>query len=303
MMGTAMKRPDHTGSDVEGPVFDALWDAHHRRMLDIAFRMLLDLGDAEDVAQEAFTRLARMNVDGIDDPEAWLVVVTGRLCLDRLRARQRRPTSALDVTGDPFDSHALDPSDQIALVDTVTLAMHAILERLSPAERTSFVLHDVFQYPFEEVATIVGRSPAACRQLASRARGTLQAESAIGRFAVDSALHRQVSERFIEACTGGDLGGLLALLDPAVEGASDVVPGVVVGAAEVAAGILRYLGPLASPTLLHLPVGDRVGIVALRDQRLLALVLLTIENGHVVHVDALAGAGARAALSKVLGLR
>src|SRR5205823_2526315 len=117
--------------------------------------------------------------------------------------RRRRPTDALDTADDPFDAHALDPSSQVTLVDNVTLAMHALLERLSPAERTSFVLHDVFQYPFEEVATVVGRSPASCRQLASRARRTLKAESARGRFSVDSAQHRQLSERFIDACTGG----------------------------------------------------------------------------------------------------
>src|SRR5204863_7558427 len=141
--------------------------------------------------------------------------VTSRLCLDRLRTRRRRPTDALDVADDPFDPRALEPSRQVALVERVTLAMHVLLERLSPAERTSFVLHDVFQYPFEEVATIVGRSAASCRQLAGRARRTLRAEPASGRFPVDSALHRQVSERFIEARVGGDLAGLLGLLDPA----------------------------------------------------------------------------------------
>ena len=149
-------------------------------MLDLAFRMLLDFRDAEDVVQEAFSRLAGADITGIDDPEGWLVVVTSRLCLDRLRTRQRRPTDALDRVADPFDPHALDPSNQVTLVDNVTMAMHALLERLSPAERTSFVLHDVFQYSFEEVATVVGRSTASCRQLASRARRTLQAESAHG---------------------------------------------------------------------------------------------------------------------------
>jgi RNA polymerase sigma-70 factor (ECF subfamily) len=302
-MGTAMERPEHTPSDVDEPAFAALWTAHRRRMLDLAFRMLLDLRDAEDVVQEAFSRLARTDIAAIDDPEGWLVVVTSRLCLDRLRSRRRHPTDALDVVGDPFDPHALDPSNQITLVDNVTLAMHALLERLSPAERTSFVLHDVFQYSFDEVATIVGRSPAACRQLASRARRTLQAESAAGRFPVDSALQRQVSERFIEACTGGDVEALLALLDPAVDGAGDIAPEVVVGAENVAPGILRYLGPPVSPTLLHLPVGDRIGIVALRHHRVLALVLLTIDNGLVVHVDALAGPGPRAAVGAALGLR
>ena len=165
------------------------------------------------------------------------------------------------------------------------------------------MLHDVFQYSFEEVAAVVGRTPASCRQLASRARRSLRAESATGRFPVDSALHRRVSERFIEACTGGDLDSLLALLDPAVDGASDIVPRVQVGAAVVARGIMRYLGPPASPALLYVPVGNRIGIVAMRDHRVMALVLLTIDNGTVVHVDALAGEGPRAAVATALGLR
>jgi RNA polymerase sigma-70 factor, ECF subfamily len=301
MMGTAMQQ-HHTIPGAEDPAFAALWSGHRRRMLDLAFRILLDAGDAEDVLQEAFARLARTDFAAIDDPEGWLVVVTTRLCLDRLRVRRRRPTDALDVAGDPFDPSALEPADHVTLVDSVTLGMHVLLERLSPAERTSFVLHDVFQYPFEEIGAIVGRSPAACRQLASRARRTLKAESSSGRFPVDSALQREVSERFIEACGGGDLEGLLALLDPAVEGAGDTVPDVVVGAAYVAPGILRWLGPPASPTLLHLPFGDRIGIVALRDRRVLALVVLTINDGLVVHVDALAGEGPRAAVSAALGL-
>jgi RNA polymerase sigma-70 factor (ECF subfamily) len=273
-------------------------------MLDIAFRILVDLGDAEDVVQEAFSRLARTDIAAIDDPEAWLVVVTSRLCVDRLRARQRHPTDPLipPDAADPFDRRPADPADQVALVDTVMLGMHVLLERLSPAERTSFVLHDVFQYPFEEVATAVGRSPAACRQLASRARSALRAEASIGRFPVDVALHREVSERFVAAAAGGDLDALMVLLDPAVEGASDVVPGVVVGASGVAAGVLRYLGPPASPSLVHLPVGDRAGIVALRGHQVLALVLLTVEDGLVAHVHALAGSAPRAAVTAALGL-
>ncbi len=304
-MGTAMPTADPPPPGRDDPVVDALWKAHRRRMLDIAFRILLDLGDAEDAVQEAFSRLARADVAAIDDPEAWLVVVTSRLCVDRLRTRRRHPTDSLDLadaTGDPVNPAAVDPVDQVTLVDNVTLAMHAVLERLSPSERTSFVLHDVFQYPFEEVAMIVGRSPAACRQLASRARRALRADSSVGRFPVDVALQQQVSERFIEASAGGDLEALVALLDPAVEGISDVVPGVVTGASEVAAGILRYFGPPASPTLLYLPVGDQLGIVALRERKVLALVLLTIDNGLVAHVHTLAGPTPRAAVTAILGL-
>lgn len=304
-MGTTMPTAHPTApDDGDAPDIDALWRAHRRRLLDIAFRILLDLGDAEDVVQEAFSRLARADVAAIDDPEAWLVVVTSRLCVDRLRTRQRHPTDPLDVAGPAvLDLVAVDPADQVTLVDTVTLAMHALLERLSPAERTAFVLHDVFQFPFEEVAAIVGRSPAACRQLASRARRAMRAESAIGRFPVDIALQQRVSERFIEASAGGDLEALVALLDPTVDGISDVVPGAVAGAPDVAAGILRFLGPPASPTLLHLPVGDLVGIVALRDRTVIALVLLTIRDGLVAHVHALAGPTPRAAVTTILGLR
>jgi RNA polymerase sigma-70 factor (ECF subfamily) len=289
------------GSD--NPAFTDLWTAHRRRVLDLAFGMLLDLGDAEEVVQEAFTRLARADIGAIDDPEGWLVVVTSRLALDRLRTRRRHPTDVLDMIDESFDAQATDPSSQVTLVDNVTLAMHVLLERLSPAERTSFVLHDVFQYPFDDIANIVGRSPESCRQLASRARRSLRAESATGRLPVDTAVQRQLSERFIEVCTGGDLDGLLALLDPSVEGTGDTVSAVLIGSAAVAPGILRYLGPPASPMLLHLPVRDRIGIVAMRDHRVLALVLLTIEKGLVVHVDALAGERPRAAVSKALGLR
>src|SRR4030081_1462145 len=123
-MGTAMEGPDPTAFGVDEPQFTALFHAHRRRMLDLAFRMLLDFRDAEDVVQEAFTRLARMDIALIDDPEGWLVVVTSRLCLDRLRARERRPTKALDPVDDLFDPHALDPSNQVTLTDNVTLAMH-----------------------------------------------------------------------------------------------------------------------------------------------------------------------------------
>jgi RNA polymerase sigma-70 factor (ECF subfamily) len=284
------------------PELASLWSQHRQRMLDIAFRMLLDFGDAEDVVQEAFARLARADLARIDEPEGWLVVVTGRLCLDRLRARRRRPADALDPDDEPTDRTAVDPANRVSLSDNITLALHTVLERLSPAERTSFVLHDVFQYSFDEVATIVGRSSAACRQLASRARQTLAADTAAGRFSVETDVQRRVSERFIKACDGGDLDDLLTLLDPSVSGSGDVAPEVLVGAAQVAPQLLRYLGPPASPTLLHIPVGDRVGIVALHGHRVAAMVVLTIVDDLIVHMHALAGAGPRAAVAAALGL-
>ena len=286
--------------------FERLWRAHRRRMLQLALRMLSDLGDAEDVVQEAFARLARTDPATLDDAEGWLVVVTGRLCLDRLRTRRRHPADPWPGPDDADpSSHAAstppDPADHVALVDSVTLSMHVVLERLSPAERTAFVLHDVFQLPFDEIGTIVGRRPEACRQLASRARRAVRATATERRFVLEHDAARIVAERFVVACTNGDLDGLLALLDPAVDGTGDVTAEHVVGAEHVAPGIMRYLGPAAGATLLHVPIDDRAGIVAMRDGRVLALVVLTVIDQRVTHIEALAGAGPRAALAKVLG--
>ena len=127
-----MERPDHATPAADDPVFTALWRRHRRRMLDLAFRMLLDFRDAEDAVQEAFARLARTDLAGLDDPEAWLVVVTSRLCLDRIRTRQRHPADALDPTDDPFDPHALDPSDQVVLVDHITTGRACCPRTLEP---------------------------------------------------------------------------------------------------------------------------------------------------------------------------
>jgi len=146
---------------------DDLWRAHRRYLLDLAFRMLGNIGDAEDIVQEAFTRLLRVDGDEIDDVRGWLVVVVSRLCLDQLRSARVRREVGVEVE---LADDEVDPADRVTLDDSVRLALHLVLERLTAAERTVFVLHDVFQYPFEEVATIVGRSPTSCCQLASRAR-------------------------------------------------------------------------------------------------------------------------------------
>jgi RNA polymerase sigma-70 factor (ECF subfamily) len=286
--------------------FDGLWRTHRRRMLQLALRMLSNLGDAEDVVQEAFARLARTDPATLDDVEGWLVVVTGRLCLDRLRSRRRHPSDPWPGTdgaapSTPAAGTPPDPADHVALVDSVTLSMHVVLERLTPAERTTFVLHDVFQLPFEEIGTIVGRSPEACRQLASRARRAVRATAAERRFVLEHDAARVVAERFIAACANGDLDSLVALLDPAVDGTGDVVAEHLVGAEHVGPGIMRYLGPAAGALLLHVPIDDRAGIVAVRDGRVLALVVLTVTDQRVTHVDALAGAGPRAAVAEVLG--
>jgi RNA polymerase sigma-70 factor (ECF subfamily) len=294
--------PDPRQADVE---LGQAWRDHRRHVLDIGFRMLGDLGEAEDVVQEAFARLVRADLDEIDDVGGWLVVVASRLCLDRLRSGRRHPTSPEASLADRPADHALDPADRVTLDDNVRIALYLVLERLSAAERTVFVLHDVFQYPFDAIGEIVGRTPAACRQLASRARRTVRADVGRTRFMVEPAEQRRVTERFIAACSGGDLDGLLELLDPNVGGEADVGGRIgvrtVTGRGPVAAGLLQFFGPASSTTLLSLPLKGEAGVVALRDGRVVTIAILAIGDGRVTHIDALADPLKLAPLGAALG--
>jgi RNA polymerase sigma-70 factor (ECF subfamily) len=288
--------PDTSGQ------LDRAWREHRRHLLDIGFRMLGNLGQAEDVVQEAFARLARADVDQIHDVAGWLVTVTSRLCLDVLRSARRRPSVADDHLDERLPSADLDPAERVTLDDRVRQALGVVLERLTPAERTAFVLHDVFQYSFEAIAEIVGRTPAACRQLASRARRTIAADAGPGRFRIEPAEERRVAERFIEAATGGDLAGLLAVLDPDVTGDGDGGGGAAAGADAVAARILFYLGPQTGSTLLSFPAGDDAGIVVLRDDRVAALLTLELHEGRVHHMEAVVRPSRLAKVAAALGL-
>jgi RNA polymerase sigma-70 factor (ECF subfamily) len=296
--------PEPRDVDVE---FGRAWREHRRHALDIAFRMLGNLSDAEDAVQEAFARLVRADVDQIDDVGGWLVTVVSRLCLDKLRSRRRHPTAPDPTLGILRPDAGSDPADRVTLDDNVRLALHLVLERLSPAERTAFILHDVFQYPFDAIAEIVGRTPAACRQLASRARRTITAD--VGgppRFHVETPEQRLVTERFIAAAATGDLEGLLAILDPDVAGVADVGGAVgvvtVTGAAAVASAALRFLGPGSATTLLSNPAGDASEVVAVRDGHAVSLVTLTVHDGRIHHIDGIADPVKLAPLANVLGL-
>jgi RNA polymerase sigma-70 factor (ECF subfamily) len=182
-----------------------------------------------------------------------------------------------------------------------------VLARLTPAERTAFVLHDVFQLPFDAIADIVGRTPAACRQLASRARRTITTDiGGPSRFHVETAEQRQVTEQFITACSTGDLDGLLAILDPDVAGQADVGGRVgivtVTGKEAVATMALRFLGPDSSTTLLSIPAGDEAGVVALRDGHVVSLLTLTVRDGAIDHIDGIADPTKLEAVATALGL-
>jgi RNA polymerase sigma-70 factor (ECF subfamily) len=280
------------------------WSDNRRHLLDIAFRMLGNLSEAEDVVQEGFTRLVRVDLDEIDDVRGWMVVVVSRLCLDRLRASSRHPVApvdALDERPSAPAAAAADPADRVTLDDTVRIAMHVVLERLSAAERTAFVLHDVFQYPFEAIAEIVGRSPSACRQLASRARRAVRDEALPARFVVEPVEQRRITERFIAACTTGDMDALLAVLDPDVSGEGDGAPRPIVGRRNVSRGVMHYLGPNSGTTLLSLPgIGDGT-VVALLDGVVAAVVTLTIGDELITHFDVIATDTNLAPIRAVLG--
>jgi RNA polymerase sigma factor (sigma-70 family) len=201
------------------------FEEHRPRLRAVAYRMLGSPSEAEDAVQEAWLRLDRSGSGGIENLGGWLTTVVGRVCLNMLRSRGSRREQflgeALDETQgaripDPIVDRedGIDPEHQALLDDGIGLAMLVVLETLSPAERLAFVLHDTFGLPFDEIALIVGRSPAAARQLASRARRRVRGEATLP--AADPARQREVVDAFLAASRDGDLGALLAVLDPDV---------------------------------------------------------------------------------------
>lgn len=273
---------------------DTAWRAHHAYLVNIAYQMLGDVGDAEDLAQEAFLRLARAG-QPIDDVRAWLTVVIGRLCLDLLRSarvRRERPEGARDL--EAVGGTAPDPADRVTLDEQVSNALLAVLRTLSPGERVAFVLHDAFGVPFEEIAGTLGRPVGTCRQLARRAR-TKVAGAGPRSVEVTRADHRRVTDAFITACANGDLVRLAEVLDPEVWGVGMILAEAVLpqqvnhGRHDVAVNLLRYLGPgatvvcaAAEPVLLAFDRG-----------KLFAVVVLTIRDDLVTKIEATANPAAR----------
>ncbi len=278
------------------------WKADRGYLLAVAAGMLGRPAEAEDIVQEAFTRLAGADLDEIGDVRGWLVVVARRLCLDRLGSAEARRTTVTQELPDTGQRSA-DPADRLTLDDEVRRALAVVVDRLSPAERTSFILHDIFAFPFGAVAEITGRTPAACRQLARRARLSIRS-GALRAGAPPPAAGREaaagLADRFISVCAGGDLDGLIGLLDPRVAGLATVLglPPLPTarGAASVAQRALFFFGPSAGVTLEPLAVEGRPGVVARRGGQVLAVVRLDERDGRICHLHAIArqfGPGAR----------
>jgi RNA polymerase sigma-70 factor, ECF subfamily len=286
----------HMGSD-EDQITQA-WRQHRPYLVNLAYQMLGDVGEAEDVAQEAFLRLSRADIAEIDDVRAWLTVVAGRLCLDQVRSARSRHERPDDIGSEVVavnQSGRLDPADRVTLDDEVRTALLEVLRRLSPAERVSFVLHDVFGVPFDAIAETVGRPVGTCRQLARRARAKFAlAQPKPGE--VSTSEHQLVTEQFITACANGDLQALAAVLDPTVWGVGTVLgdpplpPQINHGPHDVAVNLLRYLGPGA--TIVSGPAGQPV-LLAYAEQRLFAVIVLTIGDRLVTKIEATADPSAR----------
>jgi RNA polymerase sigma-70 factor, ECF subfamily len=270
------------------------WDTNRAYLLAIATGMLRQRADGEDVVQEAFARLAAAGLDSVEDVRGWLVVVTRRLCLDRLGAADTRRTTTIPA---PPEGHegSIDPADRLTLDDEVRQALAVVIDRLSPAERTSFILHDVFGFPFDAIAQLVGRTPAGCRQLARRARmsirsGSLDTDASIEGPRLSSGA--DLAERFIAVCEGGDIRQLVSLLDPDVAGLATVIGWpplpAVQGVEAVAQRILDFFGPGAGVIMEPFAVEGRLGIVARRGRQVIAVLRLDEREGRIHHVRAIA---------------
>jgi RNA polymerase sigma-70 factor (ECF subfamily) len=265
------------------------FEAHRTRLRAVAYRMLGSVSEVDDAVQEAWLRLSRADAAGIDNLGGWLTTVVARVCLDMLRSRRARREEPLTPDApEPVATGALgsSPEQEALLADSVGLALLVVLDRLTPAERLAFVLHDMFAVPFEEIAPIVGRSAEAARQLASRARRRVRG----GASAPDPDLVRQreVVEAFIAALRGGDLEGLLAVLDPDLVVRADMpVPSGALseirGAAVWAKGAIVYphLAQLARPAL----VNGAIGVVVAPRGRLVRALRFTIANGTIAEIE------------------
>ncbi|OKJ87427.1 RNA polymerase subunit sigma-70 [Streptomyces sp. CB01883] len=246
-------------------------------MRSVAYRMLGSAAEAEDAVQEAWFRLHRSDTREVENLGGWLTTVVGRVCLDMLRSRRTRGEEPLD-TWRPAPSAEPDPAQDAVLADSVGVALLVVLDTLSPAERLAFVLHDLFGVPFEEIGGILGRSPAAARQLASRARRRVRGADAPE---TDLARQREVVDAFLAAARDGDFDGLLAVLDPDVVARSEA--GVTSGAAAVAAGAAGFarLARIARPAL----VDGATGLVVLVDGRPQRVLTFAFAADRITVVD------------------
>ncbi len=256
----------------------------------VAYRMLGSVSEADDAVQEAWLRASRADTSEIENMRAWLTTVVARVSLDMLRSRRSKREEPLDVhVPEPIVSgeDGLQPEHEALLADSVGLALLVVLETLNPAERLAYVLHDMFAVPFDEIAPIVERSPAATRQLASRARRRVEAEETVPD--PDLGRQREVVGAFMAASREGDFEGLVAVLHPDVVLRAELAPGVSrhVRGAEAVAGQARMYRERDRFSRLAL-VNGAAGILVASEEQTFAVLGFTVADGRIVAIDILA---------------
>ena len=262
------------------------FEEHRPHLRSVAYRMLGSLAEADDAVQETWLRLSRPDAGAVDNLGGWLTTVVARIALDTLRSRRAHPEEALDDRlPDPVVTEA-GPEESAVLADSVSLALLVVLQSLSPAERLTFVLHDLFAMPFEEIARIMDRSTAATKQLASRARRRVRGRAPEPD--ADISRQREVVAAFLDAAHGGDLEGLLAVLDPDATLRVDQGAGVRVvhGAAAIAGQALMFSRFM--PRAAHATVNGAAGLVTVVDGRVETVMAVTVRDGRIVALDIIA---------------
>jgi RNA polymerase sigma-70 factor, ECF subfamily len=270
------------------------FEQHRTHLRAVAYRMLGSANEADDAVQEAWLRLNRSDAATIENLGGWLTTVTARVCLNMLRTRRTRREELIDPhVPDPVVTREVaterDPEHEALLADSVGLALHVVLETLEPAERLAFVLHDMFAVPFDEIAHIVGRSPDAARQLASRARRRVQGAAVPD---ADIGRQREVVDAFFAAARGGDFDALVAVLDPDAVlrsdgGASRAFANAVErGAVAIAGRAIAFAQPAAE--LRPVLVNGMAGVVVMGDGAPQSVMGFTVTDGRIVAIEVLA---------------
>jgi RNA polymerase sigma-70 factor, ECF subfamily len=268
----------------------AQFEANRTHLRAVAYRMLGSGHEADDAVQEAWLRLSRSGPGGVENMGGWLTTIVARICLDMLRSRKARREQPLDADlPEPITKRDanIDLEHQALMANSVGLALLVVLEKLAPAERVAFVLHDMFDISFDEIAPIVGRSATAARQLASRARRRVRGTEAVP--GADRVRQREIVDAFLAASRGGDFEALLAVLDPDIVFRADRTAAQLGGSAEVRGGravahMFRGRAQGAQPALID----GTVGLVVAPLGRLRVVLRLAIARGKIVEIEAIA---------------